>query len=42
LPSDPGWFRRTLTAHVGDTSPAFLAEVTARLGGGLWPRRLFR
>lgn len=42
LPSDPGLFRRTLTAHVGDTSPAFLAEVTARLGGGLWPRRLFR
>ena len=42
LPSDPGWFRRTLTAHVGDTSPAFLVEVTARLGGGLWPRRLFR
>jgi len=42
LPSDPGLFRRTLTAHVGDTSPAFLAEVTARLGGGLLPRRLFR
>ena len=42
LPSDPGLFRRTLTAHVGDTSHAFLVEVTARLGGGLLPRRLFR
>ena len=32
LASDPGLFRRMLTAHVRETSPAFLAEVTARLG----------
>ena len=32
LASDPGLFRRMLTAHVGETSSAFLAEVTARLG----------
>jgi menaquinone-9 beta-reductase len=29
LASDPGLFRRMLTAHLGETSPAFLAEVTA-------------
>jgi hypothetical protein len=29
LASDPGLFRRMLTAHVGETSHAFLAEVTA-------------
>ena len=32
LASDPDLFRRMLTAHVRETSPAFLAEVAARLG----------
>lgn len=32
LASDPGLFRRMRTAHVRETSPAFSAEVTARLG----------
>jgi menaquinone-9 beta-reductase len=32
LASDPDLFRRMLTAYVKEASPAFLAEVTARLG----------
>jgi flavin-dependent dehydrogenase len=32
LAGDPGLFTRMLTAHVKETSPAFLAETGARLG----------
>ena len=32
LARDPDLFRRVLTAQVNEASPAFLAEVTARLG----------
>ncbi|SRR6266566_4755624 len=39
LSSDPDLFRRMLTAHVRETSSAFLAELTARLGWRLIARK---